>query len=206
MNPIIVDPNNYDKKAAYDEAVKYCNRFLKINKIPKPARYLTSAPWFKPRVQRYYGWYQFSTKDIFVNVKLSRPPVKTPGYSWSYTGCKADLTAPGILAHEVGHHVQITYEDALPIRERKIFRQLLKKISKKESKVSSYEPNIDEMFAEASRLFILNPDLLKNARPVRYALMTEVMGLKPLHNVPWREVLQNAHPRLIQSIEKWMNK
>lgn len=201
MDCIIVDPNNYDKKKVYKDAVRYCNKFLRINGLSKPNKYLTTAPWLK---QRYYGWYQTGTQEVFVDLERSHCPVRNPNYVWSYTGYKVDLTAPGTLAHEIGHHVQTVYESLLTQREKRNFRSILKKISFAEKSMSSYEYDVHEMFAESTRLFLLNPDLLKKARPLRYELLSEVVGLKPMHQVDWREILQHAHPKIIQATEKWL--
>jgi hypothetical protein len=128
---------------------------------------------------------------LMVNVKKSRTPVKMPGFSWSYTGYKADLTIPGILCHEIGHHTHHVLETQKPVDDVTI-HTLLKSIRKNEKAVSSYEPNV----------FILNPNLLMLGRPKRWHFLTVDMKLKPLHNEPWKNVLMNAHKKLICAAEK----
>jgi hypothetical protein len=208
MQPFTVDPATYDKRQAYDAALAYVKAFLDLNGIAPVAEYLTEPddtkqppgnnPWHDK------GWYWCGT--LFVNLKKTRTPVKVPGFQWSFTGYKADLTAPGVLAHEVGHHVH--FEIDRKREEHYYTLQLLEHIASvrhAEPAVSGYEPNLYEVFAEAMRLFILNPTLLAEGRPKRYSLLIG-LGLKPLHQAPWREVLQHAHPKIIAATEKWIER
>jgi hypothetical protein len=157
----------------------------------------------KVNAWRDNGWYEWHSHQMFVNVKGSKCPVKTPGFSWSFTGYKSDLTAPGILAHEMGHHIHCLLDEVIPHNELK---SMIRNTFKIESCVSGYEPNFYESFAEAMRLFILNPDLLSDGRPARFRFFTEVLELKTLHSVPWKTVLQNAHPKMITATESWIKK
>jgi hypothetical protein len=205
---LIVDPNSYDKQRAIRNAVPYVEAFLDLNGIPHVTEYLwepddaKKPPGKNPWHDR--GWYWFGT--LFVNVKKSRVPVKVPGFAWSFTGYKSDLTLPGVLAHEMGHHVHFRLENRHPAAA--VFsRQLqvyIKTVVDAEPPVSGYEPNLHEAFAEMMRLFILNPMLLKEGRPKRYTLLADVLNLKPLHQVPWRDVLHHAHPKIIKAAEGWI--
>lgn len=207
MDPFIVDPATYDKWTALAEAGKYVEAFLDLNGLEHPREYLFAPDDSKkpPGKNPWHdnGWHWNNV--IFVNVKKSRTPVRTPGFQWSYTGFKADLTAPGILAHELGHHVHSLVDRLIDAKHRQIMLFNIREIAKREPPVSGYEPNAHEIFAEAMRLFILNPNLLRVGRPIRYGFIHDI-GLKPLHNADWREVLRNAHPRLISAAEKWIAK
>jgi hypothetical protein len=146
----------------------------------------------------YFGHYVHNSKKIVICLKKAKSPIKTPGFSWSYTGYKADLTAAGIWAHEFGHYVDFY-----------LLNQISKKMKnaiKGESKVSSYEPNAAECFAESMKLFVLNPDLLKQGRPKRYKFLTETCGLRPVITDKWNVVLGNAHEKLISAAANWINK
>ena len=173
-------------------AVKYCGDFLKLNSIPEP-KYIRNDSIDA------HGLYvkQNARSVIMVNVKGSSCPVKVPGHSWSFPCNKADLTVIGITAHETGHH--IAYE----FGSTKISNNF-KKITTIEPKVSSYEPSVHEAFAEAMKLFINNPELLREGRPGRWAFITQYVGLKPMHSIPWKKVLKEAHPRLIDVAERWI--
>lgn len=204
MGPIVVDPVTYDKYVVIREAILYAQAFLDLNGISHPREYLFvpddakkpagKNPWHNN------GWYWNGI--VFVNLKRSRAPVKTPGFAWSFTGFKADLTAPGILAHEIGHH---THFELLKRSTEGSSIDDIKKVAKVEAPVSGYEPNPYEVMAEALRLFILNPSLLREGRPKRWEMITR-MGLEPLHDVPWRDVLVNAHPRIINAAAAWINR
>jgi hypothetical protein len=200
--PIIVDPNDYDKSSALDVAMKYVDEFLIHNELEDYSDLITHAEGTCDENWTGRGFYDSGTRQIYVNLKASLPPVKTPGFSWSFTGYKADLTAPGVLAHEVGHHVQNMLELGRVGRVEIV--RLMNDVRKHEPQVSSYEPNIDESFAEAMKLFILNPELLRVGRPKRWSVLTNVLGLKPLHDEDWRCILQHAHVRLIAAAENWI--
>src|SRR5574342_1404331 len=105
MVPFIVDPATYDKATALEAAREYVSGFLGHNGLRGPSKLITEQLTRHENRWRDNGWYKFDTMEMFVNLKRSRPPVKVPGFQWSFTGFKADLTAPGILAHETGHHV-----------------------------------------------------------------------------------------------------
>ena len=141
-----------------------------------------------------YG--QACQKTIWINVKKCAVATKTPGFKWSYPGYKADLTPIGVLTHELGHvahnHIKCDY------------KKHVMAIRKKEANVSSYEPNIWETVAEATKLFINNPMLLKEGRPFRYEFLINQLGFKPLHELDWRIVLGEAHPKFIEATQRWI--
>jgi hypothetical protein len=205
---LIVDPNSYDKQVALANAVPYVEAFLDLNGIPRVKEYLWAPddskkppgknPWHDK------GWYWCGT--LFVNVKKTRVPVKVPGFQWSFTGYKSDLTLPGVLAHETGHHVHFELEKRLNVGMRGKLMGCLGYLAANEAPVSGYEPNTHELFAEAMRLFILNPKLLEEGRPERHRFLTGHLNLKPSHQEPWRSVLQHAHPKIISAAEGWIRR
>jgi|688.fasta_scaffold01889_20 hypothetical protein len=139
---------------------------------------------------------QATKRTIKINIKKCAVATKTPGFKWSYPGYKADLTPIGVLCHELGHiihfNIQRDYDKYVP------------KVRKKESKVSSYEPNIWETIAESTKLFISNPNLLKVGRPYRFEMLTEFIGVQPVHDTDWHEAFVNANPKFIAAAEKWI--
>ena len=173
--PVIVDPSSYDKVIATHHAMVLVSGFLTLNEIPKPKRFITEFDVdAKPpgkNLWHDFGFYWQGT--VFVNVKKSRPPVKTPGFSWTYTGSKADLTAPGIIAHEHGHYVHHHLEETGGKAVRVDIINALNRLIDIEPPVSGYEPNAYELWAEAMRLFILNPKLLEEGRPGRYKMLCD---------------------------------
>jgi len=206
--PFVVDPTNYDKFVAIRDAAHYVESFLDLNGIARVREYLlVPDPSKKPPGKNPWhdnGWYWNGV--LFVNINRARPPTKTPGFAWSFTGFKADMTAPGILAHETGHHIHFEINKRIDVKHQQVLINNLKLIAKHELPVSGYEPNPYEVMAEMCRLFILNPNLLRVGRPIRYVFLTQVLKLQPSHDVPWRDVLRNAHPKIISAAESWINK
>jgi hypothetical protein len=169
-----------------------CIEFFTLNNIKVPKFELAYAGrWTK---WARYGIYFKDTAHV--NLKTTKKCVSAPGYSWTFTGFKADLTPAGVVCHECGHHLD---------KELKYISTKWKNLCRGEEKVSSYEPNASESFAEASRLYILNPNLLKVGRPKRYSAFQH-FGVQPTHDVSWREVLKYAHPMIITAAENWIKK
>lgn len=143
-----------------------------------------------------YGVFYYKN-IIHLNMKLCKPPVKVPGYDWSFPGYIQDLTPYGILAHELGHYIS----DILGKKFRKNFVNI-KKIE--ENVTASDDRGLDEKMAEAARLFITNPDLLKRGRPHRYEIFKK--HYDPIVNNRWRTILKHAHPKIHTAAERWIER
>jgi hypothetical protein len=178
-----------NKNENYEYGFKILSQFCQYNGIPVPNIKNTKS-------KNLYGYYKWGSSTIWLNITRCRTPVNVPGYTWSYTGYKSDLTVAGVLAHECGHYI----DDRLNKPSKQISRFV-----KGEKSVTSYEPDNYEVFAESMKLFILNPDLLRHGRPKRYEYITS-LGLKPLILDSWDVVLTYAHPKLIASAKNWMCK
>lgn len=124
--------------------------------------------------------------------KNGRPLIQAPG---SFE----DFTPLGVMCHEVGHHVDYVLHPS-SYSQRNGFEAVVDE----EEDVSRIEHNVLESFAEAIRLFVTNPDLLRVGRPDRYEYLTKTIGLKPLHLTPWRSVLRNAGKRVRSAAEAWL--
>lgn len=88
----------------------------------------------------------------------------------SSLGQKEDNTPTGTLAHELGHLFEYSFEhkcgkDAADLLKE--YQEL--QLSTAVTRYGSSDPSED--WAEAYRLFLLNPALLKKLSPKRYALM-----------------------------------
>jgi len=144
-----------------------------------------------------YGVYDPNARTVTVNAARCRLPAIEPVRMWSYPGYKVDRTPYGVVCHETGHHVHDTIKGG-----RSVLRELREAV-KGEKPLSGYEPNIGEVFAEAMRLFLTNPDLLRLGRPQRYEFFLS-LGLTPVLEDDWREVLRDAHPRIQQAAARWV--
>lgn len=111
----------------------------------------------------------------------------TAGRQWSYPGYTVDRTPFGVLAHELGHHVDLQHGPAGGIKSH-----AWKPIDPEP--LTGYCPNDNEWFAELFRLFVTNPDLLKHVRPKIYELMSNEW--ESVEDRPWRIILAGADRQL----------
>ena len=179
------------KVLLYEEGVRDCVRFLKHNRIVEPA--------FRPGKHRALNKWQavglYVNMSVLVDVEKTRWPAYKKGRTWSFPRYKVDKTAMGVVAHETGHHVQALRVCGLHEWQRKVLDT--------EPAVTGYEPTPGEAFAEAMRLFILNPDLLKVGRPKRFEYLRYVCQLKPLDLGRWNQVLEHAPDHIKQAATRW---
>lgn len=122
------------------------------------------------------------------------------GRAWSYPGNTVDRTPYGVLAHELGHHI-----DFYRGTDREAFWSEYGAgvmVATGEAPLTSYAATHPaEWFAEAARLFITNPDLLRRLRPRTYARLI-ADGLKPAFTDDWRARLEGAPPRTIEAVAR----
>lgn len=139
------------------------------------------------------AYYRSCQIDIWPNMCAA---IGMAGRQWSYPGYTVDRTPFGVLAHELGHHVDgahgprggtISHEWRLVCHEP----------------LTGYCPNDNEWFAEWFRLFVTNPNLLSELNPGLYALMSE--RWKSIEQRSWREVLAGAE-RQIRAAENKLKK
>lgn len=185
---------NPQKLVLYRVGIERASAVLDASGLPLPGFMNATS---RERGGRGYGHYEPVTQTIVVNVTRTVLPPKTPGYSWSYPGYKADLTAFGVTCHEAGHHTDFLLPDRRArLREVRIVRET-------EPCVTRYEPNLAEVLAEAFKLFCTNPDLLRAGRPRRFGMLVG-WGLVPVEDRAWQEVLTDAHPKIIRAAENWI--
>ena len=147
---------------------------------------------------RYTGLYY--DHYVFVNVPRTALPVQSPAVrSWSWPGWKTDRTAAGVVAHEVGHHVERPWGPGLT----RAWREHLA-AKDRSRRVSGYEPTAGEAWAETLRLFILNPDLARRALPWRCEFLdrNDIRGIARLERKGWRAVLGNKNYEA--AAERWI--
>ena len=179
--------------------------FLELNnlEVPKFFSYQEAVRETSPQIEvfrkktkggrclgLYYDGY------VFVNVEQTALPVG----KGAWPGWKTDRTAAGVVAHEVGHHIAALWGLGLT----RNWREHLK-LKERSRHVSGYEPTADEAWAETLRLFILNPDLARQALPWRCEFI-EGSGIKPLKKLVrqgWRKVLGNVN--YFEAAERWIS-
>ncbi len=116
-------------------------------------------------------------------------------------GSFEDHSALGVLCHEVGHHVDYLLNPRAYSRSK---ASGFTAVTDDEEEVSRGEFNVHESFAEAIRLFITNPDLLRQGRPERWEHLTAKLRLKPLHSEHWGVVLQKAPQYVQRAVRAWL--
>ncbi len=94
---------------------------------------------------------------IYIDVSACARP-GTAGRAWSWPGYVVDRTPYGVLAHELGHHVDRAHGPGGGVLSH-LWRPL------DMAPLTSYCPNDNEWFAELFRLFVTNPDLFRRVRP-----------------------------------------
>lgn len=151
------------------EAAQLVKEFCALNHIPRP-RHIA----FYDAPSGECGCYYSRSSTIQICPAACSKEVQNPAnMRWSHPHYFTDRTIYGVLHHEFGHYVHeyLKYPKLPP-----------------KHKITSYEPNMSERFAETMKLFLGNPDLLREYAPARYNKMIS-LGLKPVYNTPWREVM-----------------
>lgn len=194
---MIIDPNKFDKRSNFDECLSELNVYAQRIPIEMPRITVGS---FREAYNTWSGRGMYFTNERRINVDLKRckTATKTPGFAWSYTGYKADMTPAGVLAHEFGHH----YDHVRSIVKK--HRRTIGELHDAEGCVSSYCPNPSEWFAETFRLFFLNHDLLMRAKPRTFGFMRDELQLPSPRDEEWRDIMVNAHPRFITACERFI--
>lgn len=186
------------KAEQYQRGIAISTRFLELNGMPVPV-YEDLEGTRDAKVLRRLGACGYYRPHEGVRVVPSRcAAIAGPAMSrlWSFPGYKVDRTARGVAAHETGHHVDylLKYVSSRLPREFVVRRR-----------ITSYEPNTSETWAETMRLFILNPSLLEEGSPDRFNFVRNVIGLKRLTKKHWSVKLEaeSAPPRIIAAAAKW---
>ncbi len=185
------------KLALYFAGIDAATTFLERNDITVPEFVNLDEPTRNnQRLLHFIGTCGFYRRSV-VHVSVARcaSPAKAPmSRMWSYPRHKIDRTPIGVVAHEVGHHV----DTMLGYPSRSIPKDLWRR------PVSGYEPNASELFAESMRLFILNPHLLKSGSPLRYEFLRG-LGLQPATRQKWDTKLKKAPERVVTAARNWIN-
>lgn len=116
------------------------------------------------------------------------------GRQWSYPGYVVDRTPYGVLAHELGHHVDRQHGANGGFRSH-VWRPL------DAAPLTSYCPNDNEWFAELFRLFVTNPDLFERVRPGIADLFCKEWPTRA-EGRPWGDVLADSARHLAAAQNK----
>lgn len=196
-------PYTQTKRELYESGVAICSQFLVLNKLPLPA--FTEGPLptaRKPQGTYGCGHYLPSRHLVWVNAEACARPARGTPRAYSFPGNLTDRTPVGVVAHEIGHAIDYTLLKAHMGLSGMASASVDWVAAVRGPKVSSYEPNFIEAFAESMRVFILNPSLLEWACPKRFQFITMNLGLEATEYLddPVGQLVEwDADPRIIQA-------
>lgn len=166
--------------------IKYVKEFCDLNKISYP-KFVIDKNTFQEDCCGGYG-----NKTIYVYIKACSNEFDIPGYGWSHRHYFVDREPCGVIAHEFGHYIHdIMTNKELVLPSENVL-------------ITNYEiVNHHERFAETFKLFLLNPNLLKEFAPQRYKVLIEKLKLKPIFTETWMELMEknNMHPKHIKAAQ-----
>lgn len=162
-------------------------RWCEINGVVPPRIMVYSEGTSDFKVCAYY-------RDAVIHIwPRACSIIGTNGRSWSYPGYCVDRTPYGVVAHELAHHVDLAHGPAGGI----IAHEWRQKTG--EEPLTTYCPNDNEWFAEIFRLFVTNPDLLRQLRPKTYALLMDRWARRAEER-EWFKVLLDS-PRIVHAAQ-----
>lgn len=181
---------NKNKDALLNDGLSLVLAFCELNNIIPPAiNMVTSDKW-------PYSTCAYYRKNVIHICVPKCAHIGVAGRQWSYPGYVVDRTPYGVLQHELGHHVDVI-KGTKPGAYWSEYSEKLR-AETGEKKITNYCPNDAEWFAEIFRLFVTNPDLLKQMRPLTYGRLISD-GFKPVYQDTWQNRLSQAPERTINA-------
>lgn len=184
---------NLKKQHLLEQGIALAERWCGLNGVPMPQVIVKSRAEWRFDACAYYR------EDRIVICPDRCASIGTGGRAWSYPGYQIDRTPYGVIAHELGHHVDRTRSLDKGAYGGNYSQD--KRRHSGEAKLTGYCPNDWEWFAEMFRLFVTNPELLRAIRPVTYKSFT-LDGLKPVEQRAWHVVLKDAPDRTLQMAQR----
>lgn len=174
------------------QGVELARKFCNLNGLRAPAvREVKTLDWG-------FGVCAYYRKNETSICVAKCAAIGLAGMAWSYPGYTVDRTPYGVIAHELGHHVDWHFGG----RKGPYFGDFSvgMRTRTKEPPISSYCPDDAEWFAEIFRVFVTNPDLLRELRPKAYAELASLFT--PVFSDTWAERLSNAPARTIEAARR----
>lgn len=155
-------------------------RWCLLNGVATPKVVTTDEP-------KFYGVCAFYRSGVTYIAVDACAPIGRAARAWSWPGYVVDRTPYGVLAHELGHHV----DGAHGAQVHAGMRSFQWRRETGELPITTYCPNDNEWFAEMFRLFVTNPTLLQAIRPKTFERMIEDWPHRA-EDRDWRDVLAGA--------------
>lgn len=183
----------WSKESMLERGIAVTRCFCALNGIPVPEITVVTGKWAFDACAYYRpheGIVINVTKCAFVGLE---------GRQWSFPGYTVDRTPYGVLQHELGHHVDV-HTSVVVDRYRGDYSRDMRAWVREEP-ITSYCPDDGEWFAEMFRLFVTNPDLLHQIRPLTYARLL-ADGFRPVFHDSFEDRLKGAPDRTIRSAHR----
>lgn len=177
---------NKFKETLKENGIKLLKEFCELNNIKEPEIRLSNI-----NGNGYCGFYKYLSNRINIDVDACA----RVNVMYSFPGFTSDRTPQGVIIHEFSHYVDEIKGD--------ISEEIYK--NSKEKPITGYKgSSADEWFAEMMRLFVSNPDLLKNIRPKTYNELSK--HFIPLNRGGYAEVLAEFVVEIPERIKLRLNK
>lgn len=187
-----------DKRELFDLGHHRLLTFCEENGItPPPVQIVTPQEW-DFSVCAYYR----PKKGVMICLELcAHSCSEGPNTrNWNWPGSAIDRTPYGVLPHEIGHHCDWIVSEC----KRAYYGDASTKarLESGEPPITSYCDGDHEWYAEMFRVFVTNPDLLRQIRPRTYEILTSCWSpIQPIN--PWLDVLGSNIPRrVVQSLRR----
>lgn len=171
------------KQAMLDLGVARMDLFCDVNRIVPPVVSVTPEP-------TRFGTCAFYRSGTIYIWPPACAHIGKAARAWSYPGHSIDRTPYGVIAHELGHHVDGAHGSQ---PSQKGYGRSWRVVTG-EKPLTGYCRDDNEWFAEMFRLFVTNPDLLRLERPKTHALMRRTW--KAVEARGWEHVLMDAERQL----------
>lgn len=178
------------KMLLFEAGKAHIERWCTANDIAPPTVVVTTTPTM-------FGTCAYYRDGEIAIWPAACAAIGRAGRAWSYPGHSVDRTPYGVLAHELGHHVDKAHGAAGGIYGTAW------RATTGENPLTGYCDNDNEWFAELFRLFVTNPTLLAAMRPKTWRLMHETWRSVELRH--WGSVLAGGERQLalVRKRLKW---
>lgn len=178
----------WTKRQLFEEGRSHIETWCVMNEVDPPTVRESTDP------ETFGTCAYYRDEVIYISVHACAG-VGMAGRAWSYPGYVVDRTPYGVLAHELGHHVDGAHGPA-----GGVLGPLWRKETG-EQQITGYCDNDNEWFAEIFRLFVTNPSLLEQLRPRTYAKLIKQWPKRAMW-ASWESVLSDVPRQLAAARNK----
>lgn len=168
-----------------------------INLVARKDWHVNACAYYRPDTTAVK---KFTRPGVSICLEhCGRPCTDAPGRNWTWPGSTTDREPYGVLAHELGHHCDYLAGE----KKGSYYSEYCGSVKDEsgEAGVSSYaDENPAEWLAEAFRLLVTNPDLLRQLRPRTYEIL--VRRWTPVGPMDWRYCLgSNVPAKVLRTLQ-----